>query len=122
MKTTRSPVVRTAAKPASKTPPKTAPAQSMPSKAVARTVPGSARPATAAPTAPKKPTRVKKLRDKFTMPKSDFELIAALKQRGLKLGHKVKKSELLRAGLHKLSTLDNAAFAAAVVAVSRLRT
>jgi hypothetical protein len=119
MNATRSPVVRKVAKPPPKTAP--APAKTMPSKAVARTVPARAPSAAAAPTAPKKPARVKKVHDKFTMPKSDFDLIAACKQRALKLGHKVKKSELLRAGLHKLSTLDNGAFAAAVVAVSRSR-
>ena len=62
------------------------------------------------------------VRDSFTMPKADFELLGSLKQRALKLGHEVKKSELLRAGLHALAASSEASFSAAVVAVPRLKT
>ncbi len=62
------------------------------------------------------------VRDSFTMPKADFELIGALKQRALKQGHEVKKSELLRAGLHALADSSEAAFTSAVMAVPRLKT
>lgn len=55
-------------------------------------------------TAPK----VKVVRDSFTMPKTDYEKIATLKQACLKAGLHVKKSELLRAGLHVLSNLSTA--------------
>ncbi|MBL8324057.1 MAG: hypothetical protein JNJ89_03770 [Rubrivivax sp.] len=69
-----------------------------------------------------KADRMKLVRDSFTMPKSDVDLIAALKQRCLKLGHEAKKSELLRAGLHALAALQNAALLAAVSSVPRLKT
>jgi len=62
------------------------------------------------------------MRDSFTMPKVDFEMIAALKKRALAAGQEVKKSELLRAGLHALAALDEAAFAGTVAAVPRLKT
>jgi hypothetical protein len=69
-----------------------------------------------------KSERVKLVRDSFTMPKADVDLIGLLKQRALKLGREVKKSELLRAGLHALAAFDDAAFTAAVAAVPRLKT
>lgn len=69
-----------------------------------------------------KPERVKLVRDSFTMPKSDVELLAALKQRCLKLGHEAKKSELLRAGLHALAALQDEALVAAASSVPRLKT
>lgn len=59
--------------------------------------------------AAKKPAkqRSKLVRDSFTMPQVDFELIAALKFRGLTLGRNIKKSELLRAGLQALAAFDD---------------
>ena len=76
----------------------------------------------AAPESPVKQERVKLIRDSFTMPKPDFELIGSLKQRALALGREVKKSELLRAGLHALSAQSDGAFTSAVSAVPRLKT
>lgn len=45
----------------------------------------------------------KRIRDSFTMPATEYDRIAALKQRCLSLGLRMKKSELLRAGI---ATLD----------------
>ena len=58
----------------------------------------------------KKPAkqRARLVRDSFTMPESDFALIAALKARTLAAKRETKKSELLRAGLHALAALDSA--------------
>jgi hypothetical protein len=47
-----------------------------------------------------------KIKDRFTMPASDHALISALKKRAKAAGRPVKKSELLRAGLHALNLLD----------------
>ena len=52
--------------------------------------------------------RARLVRDSFTMPESDFALIAALKLRTLAAQREAKKSELLRAGLHVLMALDSA--------------
>lgn len=54
--------------------------------------------------APKKP---KLVRDSFTFPKTDYALIATLKQRMLQAGREIKKSEILRAGLAVLSGLSD---------------
>ncbi|PRX33376.1 hypothetical protein B0G80_3591 [Paraburkholderia sp. BL6669N2] len=73
-----------------------------------------------------KAKRVKKekvVRDSFTMPKSDYEKIAALKQKCLDAGVSVKKSELLRAGLLLLDSAPTAeGLLAAVSAVETVKT
>lgn len=56
--------------------------------------------------------RHKLVRDSFTMPRADFELIHALKERALGFKRPTKKSELLRAGLQALAVLDDAALQA----------
>jgi hypothetical protein len=48
----------------------------------------------------------KLVRDSFTMPRSDFELIVLLKERALTFKRPTKKSELLRAGLQALAALN----------------
>jgi len=48
----------------------------------------------------------KLVRDNFTMPRSDFELIALLKERALTFKRPTKKSELLRAGLQALAEMN----------------
>ena len=50
--------------------------------------------------------KVKMVRDSFTMPQNDYAKIGELKQACLKAGMHVKKSELLRAGLHALAKLN----------------
>lgn len=64
----------------------------------------------------------KVVRDSFTMPKSDYAKIAALKQKCLDAGVSVKKSEVLRAGLLMLegTTLEN--LLAAISAVETVKT
>lgn len=60
-----------------------------------------------APGAPAK-KKAKLVRDSFTMPKADFDLIDRLKERALGFKQSPKKSELLRAGLHALDALSDA--------------
>jgi len=52
--------------------------------------------------------KMKVVRDSFTMPQSDYAKIGEFKQLCLKNGLHVKKSELLRAGLHALGKLSAA--------------
>ncbi|WP_069638340.1 hypothetical protein [Burkholderia sp. PAMC 26561] len=78
-----------------------------------------------ASTVVKKPKRTKKekvVRDSFTMPKSDYEKIAALKQQCADNGVTVKKSELLRAGLIILARASDEQLVAAVAAVEAVKT
>lgn len=60
------------------------------------------------PTLPelKHKAKEKLVRDSFTMPRSDFDLIALLKERALTFKRPTKKSELLRAGLQALAALN----------------
>jgi len=84
-----------------------------------KAVPGSrARVAVAAVEAPKKD---KLIRDSFTLPREDFELIATLKDRALDFKRPTKKSELLRAGLQALAKLEPAALRAALEALRPLK-
>lgn len=69
--------------------------------------------------APKKP---KLVRDSFTIPETDYALFATLKQRALKAGVEVKKSEILRAALAVLAKLDDAEFVKAIGLVERIKT
>jgi hypothetical protein len=63
--------------------------------------------------------RLALVRDSFTMPQSDFALIATLKTTALGAQRAAKKSELLRAGLHLLAGLDAQSLA---VVLDRLQT
>lgn len=75
---------------------------------------------TAEPPRPAK-SKAKLVRDSFTMPQADFDLVAALKQRALRFERPAKKSELLRAGLHVLSALDDKRLRAALDALMPLK-
>jgi hypothetical protein len=119
-----------AVKTAVKTPVKAAPVVKRPAaKAVAPTVAKVTKPVQTAqlakvakPSKPSKPAKADKpakvrrkpVRDSFTMPEADFALIATLKARALSAQREVKKSELLRAGLHALAALTTPALVAAI--------
>jgi hypothetical protein len=71
-----------------------------------------------------KPQKARKalVRDSFTMPRDDFDLIDKLKARALDAKRAAKKSELLRAGLHALNILEAAALAAALDSLVPVKT
>lgn len=72
-----------------------------------------------------KPEKVKKpktIRDSFTIPKTEYAVIDALKIRAAKAGAPAKKSELLRAGIKALAAMSETAFLAAVKAVPAIKT
>lgn len=66
--------------------------------------------------------KVKVVRDSFTMPQSDYDLIAALKHKAVQAGVHAKKSELLRAGLQALSKLSAAQLKRAVADLEKIKT
>jgi len=66
--------------------------------------------------------KVKVVRDSFTMPQPDYELIAVMKQKALKSGLHVKKSELLRAGLQVLSKLTAVQLKRAITGLEKIKT
>ena len=67
-------------------------------------------------------SKVKVVRDSFTMPKTDYELIAVLKQKALNAGIHVKKSELLRASLQAFSKLSTAQLKSAITGLEKIKT
>lgn len=70
----------------------------------------------------KKKKKLKVIRDSFTMPKSDYDRIAALKQKTLEAGISIKKSELLRAGLLALEAMPLSKLKALLGAVESVKT
>jgi hypothetical protein len=66
--------------------------------------------------------KVKVVRDSFTMPQADYDLISVLKQKALKAGLHVKKSELLRASLQALSKLPTAQLKRALSGLEKIKT
>ena len=64
----------------------------------------------------------KVVRDSFTMPVVDYMLIGVLKERCIGLGFAVKKSELLRAGLHVLRRISDENLAQVIAAVENVKT
>jgi len=131
-KVTRSAAARTAA-PRETASVRSAPAEAARAKAVkhktAVTAPVITAPVITAPviTAPvaaaAKPAKAKSklVRDSFTMPQADFDLIGALKDRALGFKRPTKKSELLRAGLHTLLALNAAQLRSALDALVPLK-
>ncbi len=85
----------------------------------------SAAPSATAPIAsakPTKPPKIRLVRDSFTMPETDFALVAVLKARALGQGRAAKKSELLRAGLQLLSQQEPSTLLAALERLQPIKT
>ena len=76
----------------------------------------------AAATAPLKEKKDKLIRDSFTIPKAEYAVIDALKQRSIRLARPAKRSELLRAGIKVLAALSDAALLAALGQVPTIKT
>ena len=77
---------------------------------------------TTQPVVESKLKKPKLVRDSFTFPKDEYQAIAGLKQKALGLKHSAKKSEILRAGLKLLSSLNDKAFLEALNKVPALKT
>lgn len=69
-----------------------------------------------------KAKKPKMVRDSFTIPKPEYDVLNVLKLRAAKLGNAVKKTELIRAGVKAIATLSDAAFKQALLAVPSLKT
>jgi len=105
--------------------PATADALPAPAKVAKQRHPAASEAPQAATAVEAKAKRVKKdkvVRDSFTMPKSDYEKLAALKQKCLDAGVSVKKSELLRAGLLLLDSATPRRLIEAISVVEAVKT
>ncbi|MET0856793.1 MAG: hypothetical protein ABWY27_08595 [Telluria sp.] len=121
------PEVKPVAKPAAKPAAKKAAAP-----AVARSAPASAaKPKTprkpAAKAAPEEQVREKArksrlVRDSFTMPEHEYEVLGQVKKSCLKAGFEIKKSELLRIGVALISQLDLATLQNVLASLPQLKT
>lgn len=69
-----------------------------------------------------KTPKLKMERDSFTMPKLEYAQFYVLKERLVKLGQPVKKSELLRAGIMQLTAMTDAALKTAMGKVPAIKT
>jgi hypothetical protein len=69
-----------------------------------------------------KPAKDKLVRDSFTIPASEYAVLAQLKQRSVTLAQPAKKSEVIRAGLKALAALDDSALKAALAQVPTVKT
>jgi len=102
------------AKPATATrktaPRKVAAAKSAP---LMKTAP-TAKPAVQQSAKPAKAKKVKLIRDRFTMPKTEYAVIALLKKRCQGVGVSAKKSEILRAAVAGLAKLSDESVAIAI--------
>ena len=100
--------------------PKTKPAAKPAAKLPAR--PAPATPAAPAPAEVAKVKKPKLVRDGFTIPKAEYQVLDELKLRAADLKHPTKKSELLRAGIKALAAMADSAFVAALKAVPAVKT
>jgi len=69
-----------------------------------------------------RPKKDKLVRDSFTMPESEYSLIAAVKKRCLAKGVAVKKSEVLRAAVIGFAALSDAELTAALKTLVVIKT
>ena len=118
-------VTKAATKAAAKAPSKARPAAKAPAgKAAAKPAkaakPQKPAPAAAADTA--KAAKPKLVRDSFTIPKSEYQLLDALKLRAAALKRPTKKSELLRAGIAALNAMADKPLLDALAKVPSLKT
>jgi hypothetical protein len=65
--------------------------------------------------------KIKLIRDSFTMPEPEYELLALLKRRCIENGLAAKKSEILRAAVINFSTHSNAAVIRALKALAVIK-
>ena len=68
-----------------------------------------------------KPKKARLVRDSFTMPESEYALLAQLKKACLSAGFEIKKSELLRIGVAQLAGMDAKKLKAAQAALAPVK-
>ncbi|MCK9202287.1 MAG: hypothetical protein WA056_06490 [Gallionella sp.] len=90
-------------------------------KAVSSTLDAAVKPESAAKK-PKKESKVKVVRDSFTMPQNEYLKIAEIKEAALQAGVPVKKSEVLRAGLKALVAMSPAQLKRALAGLEKIKT
>jgi hypothetical protein len=125
------PAAKPAAKAASSSPVKPAatPAKPGAKKTAAAAPKDTRKPAASAPPtgAAAEPVRekarkAKLVRDSFTMPEHEYEMLGQVKKACLKAGFEIKKSELLRIGVALISQMDLATLQKVLASLPQLKT
>jgi hypothetical protein len=103
---------------------KTAPSVAGHPKRASKTPRSSAAPSNgnAAPTPATPKAKHKLVRDSFTIPRAEYAVLEALKERAANLKRPTKKSELLRAGVVALRAMTDQAFLTVLDRVPSLKT
>ncbi len=73
-------------------------------------------------TKPTKKAKQKVVRDSYTMPADEYSKIAELKERCLKAGVHIKKTEVLRAGLIALCAMSESQLTASLLSLDKIAT
>src|SRR5450830_1057942 len=115
VKTAAKPAARAAAKPAAKPVPKTGVKPAKPARVKPKAAPAD------------EPMREKAakstlVRDSFTMPAHEYEVLGKVKKACLKAGFEIKKSELLRIGVALISQMDMATLQRVLSDLPQLKT
>ncbi|MDP2834177.1 MAG: hypothetical protein Q8Q28_12965 [Pseudomonadota bacterium] len=71
---------------------------------------------------PGKQKKARLVRDSFTMPETEYQLIAAIKKRCLDAGVAARKSEILRAAITGLAKLGDAELITAIQSLATIKT
>lgn len=69
----------------------------------------------------KKESKVKVVHDSFSMPKTEYQKIAEIKEACLEAGLQVKKSEVLRAGLKALGGMNETQLKSAIAGLGKVK-
>ena len=92
------------------------------SKAAAFTpIPAKRRAAKAGAVAVPDPPREKLIREKFTLPEGEHQVIALLKERAARISHPARKSEIVRAGLKALQSMSDRSLARLLGTIPKLK-
>ena len=74
------------------------------------------------PESEKPKNRKRVIRDSFTLPSHDYELITTIRERCLDSRVTINKSEVIRAGLHALNEMSNSELLAVVDSLTKIKT
>ncbi|MEG1328424.1 MAG: hypothetical protein RSD99_26220, partial [Janthinobacterium sp.] len=114
------PAVKAVAKPAAK--PAAKAAAKPVAKAAAKPAAVKKAPAPKVAAVKEKARKPKLVRDSFTMPEAEYEVLGQVKKACLKAGFEIKKSELLRIGVALISQIDLATLQNVLAGLPQLKT
>ncbi len=107
---------------AAKAAPAAKPAAKPVAKAAAKPAAVKKAPAAKVAAVKEKARKPKLVRDSFTMPEAEYEVLGQVKKACLKAGFEIKKSELLRIGVALISQIDLATLQNVLAGLPQLKT